>query len=146
MKSTRILALLLLLATTTPAQAPIASDIAFAGTLTNGRFWSQCMYDEKLVWLLGYSDGIKSAAALIGKAEPGDKLLQAILALQPTDRLTHSEIVQGIDRFYIDTPENGSVPVTGALRYVESKAKGATQAELDDLARSMRKAATTIEK
>ena len=146
MKSTRILTLLLLLATTTLAQAPIASDVAFTGALTNGRFWSQCTYDEKLVWLLGYSDGITSAAAFMSKADPGDKLLQGILALQPPAKLTHAEIVQGIDRFYIDTSENGPVPVTGAMRYVESKAKGATQAELDDLARTMRKAATTIEK
>jgi hypothetical protein len=85
------------------------------------------MYDGRLVWLLGYSDGIKSAAAVIGKAEPGDNLLQAFLALQPTDKLTHAEIVQRIDRFYIDTPEKWTGASDRGYAPCESKAKGATK-------------------
>ena len=94
--------------------------------------------------MFGYSDGIKTAAVFVHGAEPTTKLLQqSVLDLQPTDKLTTTEIVEGIDHFYQDTPENAPVPVAGALRYVDTKAKGAKQSELDDLASRMRKAASS---
>ena len=94
--------------------------------------------------MIGYADGIKTAATFVYGAEPTNKLLQqSLLNLQPTDKLTTTEIVEGIDHFYQDTPENAPVPVAGALRYVETKAKGAKQSELDDLASGMRKGASS---
>jgi hypothetical protein len=111
--------------------------------MPNGRFWLKRTQDEKLAWLLGYWDGIKAAAAFVYGAEPANKLLQqAILDLQPTDKLTLEEIVQGVDHFYQDTPENAPVPMAGALQYVRHKAGGAKQSELDDLASGMRKSAS----
>jgi hypothetical protein len=124
------------------AQGPTASE--FAESMPNGRWWSRRTLDEKRVWLFGYADGIKTAAAFVSGADPTNKLLQQfVLDFQPTDKLTTTETVEGIDHFYQDTPENAPVPVAGALNYVETKAKGAKQSELDDLASSMRKAAST---
>ncbi len=137
----------LLLITVASAQGPAASETHFTGGFPNGRFWSRRTPDEKVAWLFGYSDGIKTVAAFVSGAEPTNKLLQqSVLDLQPADKLTPTEIVQGIDHFYQDTPENVLVPVAGALRYVEAKAKGAKQSELDDLASRLRKASVTSEK
>jgi hypothetical protein len=109
-------------------QASTASEFASTGGLPNGRFWSRRTQQEKIVWLFGYSDGIKTAAAFVSGAEPTDKLLQQfVLDLQPTDKLTTTETVEGIDHFYQDVPENALVPVAGALNYVKTKAKGAKQ-------------------
>ena len=137
----------LLVITVASAQAPTASELYYSGGSPNGRFWSRRTQQEKIVWLVGYSDGIKTAATFVYGAEPNNKLLQQyILDLQPTDKLTTTEIVEGIDHFYQDTPENAPVLVAGALRYVMKKAKGASQSELDDLASKMRKAAVEPEK
>lgn len=126
------------------AQAPTESEIYYSGGSPNGRFWVRRTQREKIVWLFGYSDGVKTAAAFVYGAEPTNKLLQQfVLDLQPTDKLTTTEIVEGIDHFYRDTPENAPVPVAGAMGYVRKKAEGARQSELDDLASSMRKAASS---
>ncbi|MGA9527771.1 MAG: hypothetical protein WBS24_06620 [Terriglobales bacterium] len=128
-----------------PQQSPTSSDLT-AG-LPNGRFWLRRSQDEKLVWLFGYSDGIKAAAAFVLESDPDKKLLaKYVLHLQPTDQLTPAEIVHGIDHFYQDTPENALVTMVGALNYVTLKAKGAKQSELDNLASGMRKAASSPEK
>src|SRR5713101_10064366 len=75
-----------------PAQAP-APDMT--ENMPNGRFWSQLNYSQKRVWVLGYSDGIKTAAAFTYGAEPGNKLLvSAILDLQPTGQLSLVELKQ----------------------------------------------------
>jgi hypothetical protein len=112
--------------------------------MSNGRFWLALAEGQKLTWLFGYSDGSKTAAAFVGAAEPSDKLLaQYILDFQPIDKLTAAEWVGSIDRFYQDTPENGPVPVAGAMQYIKRKASGATSAELDALAASLRKANAT---
>jgi len=121
------------------AQAPSA----VTNGMPNGRFWSRRTQDEKVAWLLGYLDGIKTATVFVSGAEPDNKLLQQyVLDLPPTDKLTPEEIIQGMDHFYQDTPENAPVPLVGALQYVGTKAKGAKQSELDDLASSMRKKST----
>jgi len=113
--------------------------------MLNGRYWSKRTSDEKNAWVLGYLDGIKTATVFVSGAEPDNRLLQqAILDLLPTDKLTLEEIVQGMDHFYRDTPENAPVPMAGALQYVGTKSKGAKQSELDDLASGMRKAASII--
>jgi len=124
------------------AQAPTASE--FTDSMPNGRFWLRRTHDEKLVWLFGYSDGIKTATTFVSGAEPDNKLLQKfILDLQPTDKLRPEEIVLGMDHFYQDIPENAPVPMVGALQYEGTKAKGAKQSELDDAASGMRKAASS---
>lgn len=123
-------------------QAPTASE--FSESMPNGRWWSRRTFEEKRVWLFGYADGIKTAAAFVSGADPTNKLLQQfVLDFQPTDKLTTTETAEGIDHFYQDTPENAPVPVAGALNYVETKAKGAKQSELDDLASGMREAASS---
>jgi hypothetical protein len=76
--------------------------------------------------VLGCADirtGIKTAAAFTYGAEPTIKLLTTyVLSLQPTDKLSVGEIIQGMDRFYQDTPENAPVASSGmkpseVLRY-----------------------------
>ena len=99
------------------------------------------------MWLSGYSDGIKTAAAFIHGAEPANKLLQqSVLDLQPSNKLTPTEMALGMNHFYQDTPENAGVPLVGAMRYVERKASGATQSDLDEFAAGLRKAAASPEK
>ena len=128
------------LAVAAPAQAPSA----VTNGMLNGRFWARQTRDEKIAWVLGYWDGIKTATVFVSGAEPDDKLLQQyVLDLQPTNKLTLEEIVQGMDHFYQDTPENAPVPLAGALQYVGNKAKGAKQSDLDDQASGMRKAASS---
>ena len=83
----------LLVITVASAQAPTASEIYYTGGSPNGRFWSRRTQQEKIIWLFGYSDGIKTAAAFVYRAEPTNKLLQQfVLDLQPTEKLTTTEI------------------------------------------------------
>jgi hypothetical protein len=133
-----------LLAITLVEAASAQTPSAVTNGMLNGRFWSRQTQDEKVAWLLGYWDGIKTATAFVSGAEPDDKLLQQyVLDLQPTNKLTLEETVRGMDHFYQETPENSPVPLVGALQYVGTKAKGAKQSELDDLASGMRKAASS---
>jgi hypothetical protein len=133
-----------LLAITLAEAASAQAPSAVTNGMLNGRFWSKQTQDEKIAWILGYLEGIKSAAVFVSGAEPDNKLLQqAIMDLRPTNKLTLEEIVQGMDHFYRDIPENAPVPMVGALQYVGTKAKGAKQSELDDLASGMRKAASS---
>lgn len=139
-----IVVLFLPVPTIAPAQTQAVPSIAFTNSLANGRFWANRSFDEKRTWLFGYSDGIKTAAAAVYAAEPDDKALQKfMLDLQPTNTLTPLEWVEAVDRFYQDAPENAPVPIAGAMRYVERKASGATPAELEVFAASLRKAAAT---
>lgn len=127
-----------------PAQAP-APDMT--ENMPNGRFWSKLSYEQKECYLIGYKNGIMTAAVFANGAEPEDKLLaSAILGLQPTRKLSLVEIVQGIDHFYQDTPENAPVVVGAAIGYVGLKAGGAKQSELDDFAASVRKKSAIPEK
>ena len=130
-----------------PTQIQTMPDIAFTEGMPNGRFWSRRTLDEKRVWLVGYSDGIKTAAAFVYAAEPANEpLRQAILDLQPTSDLTPVEIVQGMNHFYQDTPENAPVPLGAAMHYVKRKASGSTPSELDEIAARLRRAWATIDK
>ncbi len=133
-----------LLSITLAGAASAQAPTAVTNGMLNGRFWARQTTDEKIAWVLGYLEGVKTATVFVSGAEPDNKLLQrAIMDLRPANKLTLEEIVQGMDHFYQDIPENAPVPMVGALQYVGTKAKGAKQSELDDLASGMRKAASS---
>jgi hypothetical protein len=139
--------LVITLAGAASAQASTPRELYYTDGDPNGRFWLSLTQGEKVVWLFGYSAGIKVAATFVHVAEPDNKpLQQTILDLQPSDKLTTTEMAAGMDHFYQDTPENAPVIMAGAFRYVMKKAKGAPQSELDEMASKLRKANITPEK
>ncbi len=142
------LTLTVLLLLPVPMRTPAQTDVPLVTMgMINGRFWLKCTYEQRSMWLIGYKNGIETAAAFTDAAEPENKLLaEAILGLQPPKKLSLTETVQAIDHFYLDTPENGPVVVGAAIRYVELKAGGAKQSELDDFAASLRRKNAAPEK
>jgi hypothetical protein len=66
------------------------------------------------------------AAAFVSGAEPDNKLLQqAILNLQPSTApvASTSTLLERIDHFYQDRPENMSLPIVAAMNHVKAVAK-----------------------
>jgi len=90
----------------------------------------------KTGFLLGYEQAFAYRSAMDGMEL--SKFEELKKRFWPT--LTLNEIESALDRFY-DTPENGPVQITDALRVVAAKANGGSADEIEQLAEESRKSA-----
>ena len=93
--------------------------------LYNGRFWKQLAAGEKIMFVVGFTNGI--GITNVPNAE----------AYVPA-KLTNNEIVGGLDRFYLE-PENLLIPLSLSVVILSQKASGAEPALIDSLIAEVRR-------
>jgi len=131
--------LLAITATITPAQV-------LQETPRNGRFWDVLVSSSKIVYVVGFLDGLSSAAFKTffntlpaqempnGDLEKGRALVYKSMAaneaiLRPFfGKSTVAEVVKGVDQFYED-PANALVPIEFAMQYFQARASGSDMKE-----------------
>jgi hypothetical protein len=105
----------------------------------NGRFWKGSMPFVKTGFLLGYEQALVTTGA--PQFPEYSKFEEFKKQLYPA--LTMSEIESAVDRFY-ETPENGPVAVSDALRIIAAKANGGSAEDIEKLTEDSRKSAARM--
>ena len=102
----------------------VADDSDYTSGLSNGRGWKKFPNDMKIAYVAGIYDATK---------------VQALVCKESVflGGITTGQTVQALDGFFAD-PLNLSVPVVGAMRYLERKAQGASEADLNTMKRELR--------
>jgi len=106
------------------ACALVADDGDYTSGMSNGRGWKKFPNDMKIAYVAGIYDAAKVMMLLCKEA------------VFPSG-VTTGQTVQALDGFYAD-PLNGSITVVGAMRYIERKAQGANEEELNTMKAQMR--------
>ena len=106
------------------ACALVADDADYTAGMSNGRGWKKFPSDMKIAYVAGIYDAAKVQTLICKEAG----FLGGI---------TTGQTVQALDLFYAD-PLNGSITVVGAMRYLERKAQGANEAELNKMKGELR--------
>lgn len=97
--------------------------------LPNGRFWQVLTYNEKVVYLTGFSNGLTLGAGAVSK-QPATYYAKGF---------TLADHMKEIDRLYADT-ENVLIPIPAALAYCGAKLRGThTNAELEQILINLRR-------
>jgi hypothetical protein len=118
----KLATLLLFLAVTA---AGVDGPLPRTGGFANGRYWVDAPYQEKLGFVLGFFDGIRTPTTNDDKANRAIDSYQKIL-FGPS---TFGEIITGLDDFYSD-PANRLIQVSVAMMYFKDKASGASPESL----------------
>jgi hypothetical protein len=121
-----------------PAQPAPAhgSDPTVTGTLLNGRFWRPMDDHAKLLWLRAYHEGLMTAF-ISSPSTVRENLIAQVGNLFPNG-LSYGEIISAIDQFY-NTPENGPIAISLALKVVVLKSVGVEQSKIDDFVSGLRR-------
>jgi hypothetical protein len=92
--------------------------------MSNGRGWRKFPGDMKVAYVAGIYDAAK-VLTLVCK--------EAVFR----GGITTGQTVKILDEFYADA-QNGSIAVVGAMRYLERKAQGAGEQELNTMKEQLR--------
>jgi hypothetical protein len=99
---------------------------------SNGRVWHAMPSHEKLMFIVGFNEGINAATVASNQTVPETLYL----------KLTNNEIVSQLDKFYADSINN-PIPITYGYMYVAMKSKGASEVDLQGFLSVRRKAAAS---
>jgi hypothetical protein len=97
--------------------------------MNNGRLWKARTSSEKLVYLIGWYDG------LMAMVITNQKLLSRNpdqVNLNFPDHMTFGEAVQALDDLYRDSL-NIPIPIQEALRVIDLKASGGTPEQVEEI-------------
>jgi hypothetical protein len=102
----------------------VADDADYTAGMSNGRGWRKFPNDMKIAYVAGIYDAGKVQGLVCKEA--------AFLG-----GITTGQTVQALDGFFAD-PLNVSITVIGAMRYLERKAQGASEADLNTMKGELR--------
>jgi hypothetical protein len=117
-----------------------AEETTLTDDMLNGRAWSSMPDTAKVIWVMGYREGVTLTA--ITMTDTLDKAKAMIGVLSPF-KLTNGEVEQQLDRFYGD-PLNMPIPIAEAALVVTRQARGDDPKEIDKLLRDFRRDASGL--
>lgn len=123
--------------------------IAFAGfphaqeTLTassiNGRGWKAMGEDCKVVYLMGFEDGL-AKGLISAKPKEASPDVNRLFSDVISEKFSRNEIIEEIDKFYGDA-SNIRIPASNALQWVTRKMNGTPPTELENILAKLRQLA-----
>lgn len=141
----RLLLLVLSLGVCGPAQDSIKESDPSTATLKtagswNGRFWRTLTEDQKITFLLGYSEGVLVAA--MAESSDFEHYRKVSDRLWPR-ALTVREVRDSLDQIYA-TPENGPIGLPNAVFIVVQRTNGVDEQTLQKKLADMRASASKM--
>lgn len=98
--------------------------------LVNGTMWKNMSYQEKLFYLVGFTNGMAVAIPYMDPSK-AESLMYKYFSEESKDR-SFNNCIQALDKFYSDD-KNAPIAPYFALEIIVLQKKGATEEEINEI-------------